>query len=110
MKKQIVTEAYALKVVRDSVSKMLNEEMGILGKAKMNSMMAGDIYKAGVDALANAIQNDPRFLAILMTSALNENLAKQTEIFTQIVKENAEKLKQDVTKLSILAENITKVS
>jgi len=41
-----------------------------------------------------------------MTSALNENLAKQTQTFTQIVKENAEKIKQEATKLSITAELI----
>jgi len=62
------------------------------------------MYKAGVDALANAILNDPRFLAMLMTSALNEHLAKQTQTFTEIVKENAEKIKQEATKLSIIAE------
>ncbi|MHA1835070.1 MAG: hypothetical protein ACTSV7_13925, partial [Candidatus Baldrarchaeia archaeon] len=62
--------------------------------------------KAGVDALANAIQNDPRFLAMLMTSALNEHLAKQPQTFTKIVKENAEKIKQETTKLSVIAELI----
>ena len=56
--------------------------------------------------LANAIHNDPRFVAMLTTSALNENLAKQTQAFTQIVKENAEKIKQGTTKLSIIAELI----
>jgi len=85
---------------------MLSEEMEILGKAKINSIMAGDIYKAGVDALVNAIQNDPRFLAILLTSVLNEHLAKQTQTFTQIVKENAEKIKQEAIKLFIIAELI----
>ena len=49
------------------------------------------MYKAGVDALTNAILNDQKFLAILTTSALNEHLAKQTETSTEIVEENAEK-------------------
>jgi len=104
VKERIAEEAHALKVVRDSLSKTLNEEMEILVKAEMNNIVAGNMFKAGVDALANAIQNDPRFLAIVMTSALNENLAKQTETFTQIVKENAEKIKQETTKLSVIAE------
>jgi len=104
VKERIAEEAHALKVVRDSLLKTLNEEMEILGKAEINSMMAGDMYKAGADALVTAIQNDSRFLAILMTSALNENLAKQTETFTQIVKENAEKIKQEATNLSAIAE------
>jgi len=41
-----------------------------------------------------------------MVSVLNEYLAKQTENFTQIVKENAEKIKQETTKLFIIAELI----
>jgi hypothetical protein len=39
-----------------------------------------------------------------MVSALNESLAKQTENFTEIVKNNLERLKQEVTKMSIIAE------
>ena len=38
--------------------------MEILGKAEVNNLVAGNMYKAGVDALANAIQNDPEFIAI----------------------------------------------
>jgi len=72
---------------------MLNEEMEILGKAEISNVVAGNIYKAEIDALANAIQNGPEFLAMLMTSALNEDLAKQAQTFTQIVKENTEKIK-----------------
>ena len=87
---------------------MPNEEMEILRKAEMNNIVAGNMYKAGVDALTNAILNDPRLLAMLMTSALNENLAKQTQTFTEIVKENAEKIKQETTKLSIITELIQK--
>jgi len=60
----------------------------------MNNILAGSMYKAGVDALANAILADPRFLTVLMASALNAYLAKQTETLTQIVKENAEKIKK----------------
>jgi len=62
------------------------------------------MYKAGVDALANAIMDDPRFLAMIMMSALNENLAKQTKTFIEVVKGNAEHLKQEMTKLSVIAE------
>ena len=65
--------------------------MSILGKAEINNIVAGNMFKAGVEALANAILNDPRFLAMFMTSALNEYLAKQTQIFTQIVKEKTPK-------------------
>ena len=72
VKERIAEEAHALKVVRNSLSKTLNEEMEISVKAEMNNIVAGNMYKAGVDALANAILNDPRFLAMLMTSALNE--------------------------------------
>ena len=85
---------------------MPNEKMEIFGKAEMNNIVTGNIFKAGVDALANAIQDAPRLLAMLMASALNEYLAKQTQTFTQIVKENAEKIKQEATKLSIIAELI----
>ena len=72
VKERIAEEAHALKVVRGILSKKLNEEMEILGKAEMNNLVAGNMYKAGVDALANAIQNDSGFLAMLMTSTLNE--------------------------------------
>ena len=82
---------------------MLSEKMGLLGKAEMNSLVAGNMYKAGVNAPANAILDKPRFVVILMASALNEYLAKQTETFTQIIKENAEKIKQEATELSIIA-------
>ena len=61
------------------------------------------MYKAGIDALANAILDNPRFVVMLIALALNEYLAKQTETLTQIVKENAEKIKQKVTNLSIIA-------
>ena len=47
-----------------------------------------------------------RVSATIVISALNETLAKQTETFTEIVKENAEKIKQEATKLSIIAELI----
>ena len=104
MRERVAEEVHALKVVRDSVSKMLSEEMELLGRAEMNNLVAGNMYKAGVDALANAIVNDPRFLAMFATSALNEYLAKQTEIFTKIVNENAKRVKQEVTNLSIMAE------
>ena len=89
VKERIAEEAHALKVVRDSLSKTLNEKMEISVKAEMNNIVAGNMFKAGVDALANTIQNDSRLLEMLMVSALNENLAKQTETFTEIVKENA---------------------
>ena len=64
------------------------------------------MYKAGIDALANAILDNPRFVVMLIALSLNEYLAKQTETFTQIVKENAEKIKQEATKLPIIAELI----
>jgi len=67
----VITEkAHTIKIIRSGVSKTLNEE------AEINHLVAGNMYKAGVDALANAIQNDPRFLAMIVASALNENLAK----------------------------------
>jgi len=65
--------------------------MSILGKAEINNIVAGNMFKAGVEALANAIQNDPRFLAMFMTSALNEYLAKQTQTLTQIVRKTPKK-------------------
>jgi len=65
---------------------------------------AGNMYKAGVDALANAILDDPRFLAMIVASALNENLAKQTKTFIEVVKGNAEHLKQEMMKQSIIAQ------
>jgi hypothetical protein len=104
VRERVAEEAHALKVVENSASKMLNEEMEILGKAQVNNIVAGNMYKAGVDALAKAILNDPRFISMRMVSALNESLAKQTENFTEIVKNNLERLKQEVTKMSIIAE------
>lgn len=62
------------------------------------------MYTAGVDAQANAILNDPRFLAIIVASALNEHVAKQTKTFIEVVKGNAEHLIQEMTKLSVIAE------
>ena len=32
--------------------------------AEISNMVAGNMYKAGINALANAIQNDPEFIAI----------------------------------------------
>jgi len=104
VRERVAEEVHALKVVENSVSKMLNEEMEILGKAQVNNIVAGNMYKAGVDALAKAILNDPRFISMRMVSAPNESLAKQTENFTEIVKDNLERLKQEVTKMSIIAE------
>jgi len=43
---------------------MLNVGMEILGKAETSNVVAGNMYKAGIDALANAIQNDLEFIAI----------------------------------------------
>jgi len=75
-----------------NVNAITTPKIGVHGKAEMNDTIAGNAYKAKVDALANAI--------------LNEYLAKQTETFTEIVKENAEKIKQEATKLSIIDELI----
>ena len=51
------------------------------------------MYKAGIDALANAILDNPRFVVMLIALALNEYLAKQTETFTEIVKKKRRKNK-----------------
>jgi len=83
---------------------MLNVKMEILGKAEINNLVAENMYKAGIDAVASAIQNIPRFLAILLASTLNEYLEKQTETFNKIIEDNAERLNQKATKLSIIAE------
>lgn len=59
LREKTAEEVPAPKVVRSNVSKMLKEKMEMLGNAEMNSLMAGDMYKAEVDALANAILNNP---------------------------------------------------
>ena len=74
VKERVAEEVRALKTIRNSLSKTLNEE--ILRKAKMNNLVAGNMYKAGVDALAKAILNDPRFLSMLTAPALNESPTK----------------------------------
>jgi len=98
VKERIAEEAHALKVVRGILSKKLNEEMEILGKAEMNNLVAGNMYKAGVDALANAIQNDSGFLAMLMTSTLNE--CQTNRNFHQNSQGKRRKIKHEATKLS----------
>ena len=76
VKERIAEEVRAFKSRQRQSLKMLNEEMELLGKAEMNNIVTRNIYRAGVDTLANAILNDLRFLTMLMTSVLNEYLAK----------------------------------
>ena len=85
---------------------MPNEKMEILRKPEINNMIAETCTRQGGRAGQRHTKRRPETLAMLMASVLNEYLTKQTENFTQIVKENAEKIKQETTKLSIIAELI----
>ena len=71
---------------------MPNEKMEILRKPEINNMIAETCTRQGGRAGQRQTKRRPETLAMLMASALNEYLAKQTEIFTKIVKENAEKI------------------
>jgi len=103
-KRRIAEGVHAIKVVRSTTAKMLNEEMEIIGKAEMNNFTLGSMYKMGVDALADAIVNDLRFQGILMKAIANPSLAEQIKTFAEIVQEKANQIKQEATKLSIIAE------
>jgi len=43
--RKIAEEIHALKVVRGTTAKMLNEEMELIGKAEANSLSLGAMYR-----------------------------------------------------------------
>ena len=58
---------------------MLNEEMELIGKAEVNSLLLGAMYKEGVDALASAILNDQRLQVMLTKAAVIPSLAERAK-------------------------------
>ena len=82
---------------------MLNEEMELIGKAEVNSLLLGAMYREGVDALASAILNDQRLQVMLMKAAVIPSLAERAKTFVEAVKERSEQTKRGATKLSLIA-------
>jgi hypothetical protein len=105
-KRRIAEEAHALKVVRNTTAKTLNREMELIGKAKVNNILLGKMYKEGADALASAILNDQRFQVMLMKAVANQSLAEQAKTVVEIVKEKVNQIKIEATKLSLIAEMV----
>jgi chromosome segregation ATPase len=107
--RKIAEEAHALKVVRKTTAKMLSKDMELLGKADMNNALLAKMCSYGVDALVDGMQNDPRFQGMLMEASLNPSLHPQVTTFAEIVKENAEQIKQKVTALSFIVSIVEKL-
>jgi len=102
--RKIAKETHALKVVRGTIAKMLNEEMELIGKAEINNLVLGVMYKEGVDALASAILNDQRLQVMLMKAVVTPSLAELAKTFVEIVEEKSDQIKMEATKLSLIAE------
>jgi len=100
----IAEEVQEIKDLRSKLSQLLSKEMEIIGRAEMNNLVAGIMYKEGVDGLANAIVNDRRFILMLQLSRENELLAKLIDIIVQIIDDNTKQQKEWATKLSFICE------
>lgn len=107
--RRIAKEVHALKVVKNTTAKILNQEMELIGKANMNNILLGKMCLYGVDALVDGIQNDPRFQRMLMEASLNPSLHPQITMFDEIVQENADRIKQEMTTLSLIASIVEKL-
>jgi hypothetical protein len=107
--RRIAEEVRALRVVENSTAKILNQEMELVAKANINNILLGKMCLYGVDALVDGIQNDPRLQRMLTEASLNPSLHPQITMFAEIVQENADRIKQEITKLSLIASIVEKL-
>jgi uncharacterized coiled-coil DUF342 family protein len=100
--KSLTEEAHVLEEVRKTTSKMLNQEMELIGKATLNKITLAKMYSYCVDMLINRIENDPRFQGMIIGASFNRSLAPLVTKFGKIVKENADEVKQEIATLPFI--------
>ena len=106
--KSLTEEVHVLEEVRKTTSKMLNQEMELIGKATLNKITLTEICSYCVDLLVDRIENDPRFQRMIIGASSNRSLGPFITKFRKIVKENADEVKQEIAAFSFIEKLLEK--
>jgi len=101
-RRKVTEEVHVLEEVRKTTSKMLNQEMELIGKATLNKITLTEICSDCVDTVVNRIENDPRFQGMIIGASFNRPLGPFITKFSKIVKENADEVKQEIPTLPFI--------
>jgi len=106
--KSLTEEVHVLVEVRKTTSKMLNQEMELIGKATLNKNMLAKVCSHCVDMLVDRIENDPRFQGMIIGASFNRLLSPLVTKFSKIVKENADEVNQEISTLPFVEKLLEK--
>jgi DNA repair exonuclease SbcCD ATPase subunit len=106
--KSLTEEVHVLEEVRKTASKMLNQEMELIGKATLNKVTLAKMHSYCVDMLVDKIENDPRFQGMIIGASFNRPLGPLVTKFSKIVKENADEVKQEIASLPFIEKLLEK--
>jgi predicted nuclease with TOPRIM domain len=106
--KSLTEEVHVLEEVRKTTSEMLNQDMGLIGKATLNKITLAKVCSDCVDMLVDKIENDPRFQGMIIGASFNRSLGPLVTKFRKIVKENADEVKQEIATLSFIEKLLRK--
>jgi archaellum component FlaC len=106
--KSLTEEVHVLEEVRKTTSKMLNQEMELIGKATLNKITLAKMCSYCVDLLVDKTENDPRFQGMIIGASFNRPLGPFITKFGKIVKENADEVKQEIATLSFIEKLLRK--
>jgi chromosome segregation ATPase len=106
--KSLTEEVHVLVEVRKTASKMLNQEMELIGKATLNKVTLAKMHSYCVDMLVDKIENDPRFQGMIIGASFNRPLGPLVTKFSKIVKENADEVKQEIATLPFIEKLLEK--
>jgi len=106
--KSLTEEVRVLEEVRKTTSKMLNQEMELIGKATLNKITLAKVCSYCVDLLVDRIENDPRFQGMIRGASFNRSLGPLMTKFRKIVKENADEVKQEIAAFSFIEKLLEK--
>jgi hypothetical protein len=106
--KSLTEEVHVSEEVRKTTSKMLDQEMELIGKATLNKNMLAKMCSYCVDLLVDRIENDPRFQGMIIGASSNRPLDPFITKFGKIVKENADEVKQEIATLPIIEKLLEK--
>jgi DNA repair exonuclease SbcCD ATPase subunit len=106
--KSLTEEVHVLEEVRKTASKMLNQEMELIGKATLNKVTLAKMHSYCVDMIVDRIENDPRFQGMIIGASFNRSLGPLITKFSKIVKENADEVKQEIATLPFIEKLLRK--
>jgi len=106
--KSLTEEVHVLEEVRKTTSKMLNQDMELIGKATLNKITLAKMCSYCVDLLVDKTENDPRFQGMIIGASSNRSLGPFKTKFSKIVKENADEVKQEIAAFSFIEKLLEK--